>query len=393
MKILFVSQYYYPEPFRTTTIAEALRNMGHEVDVYCQIPSYPIGKWYKGYSFRKNRNEVRNEVNIRRSYAFARTQNMFLRLFNYYSFPHFAKKDLRKNKKEYDVVFAIQLSPVMGIEPAIYFAKRNNLKLVVYSMDMWPASILTGGIKKDGFIYKHFQKKSKKIYGSIDSLIVSSEPHIDYIKELLGDDIDISYLPQFSTDVEEAWNPDRKNQHLIWVGNIGKVQDLKTILLAAKDLENENLTIDIVGNGSELNSNKKLADSLGLKNVIFHGRLEQKELSPLLSNSIAGIVSSTDDEVSRLTLPAKVQTYLKNGLPIISSAPGATNNLIEENKCGLTANTGDVYQISENIKKLLKASDEELGLYSTNAKNLYYSTMDISYFMKTIEAALSKNSK
>lgn len=393
MKILFVSQYFYPEPFRTTTIAKRLVDLGHEVDVYCQVPSYPIGKRYKGYSHKEKRNEIFEGMVVRRSFSFVRTQNMFLRFFNYYSFPHFAKKDLRKNKKEYDVVFSIQLTPVMGIEPAIYFAKKHNLKLVVYSMDMWPASILTGGIKKNGLIYKYFQRKSKKIYGAIDSLIVSSEPHINYIHELLETKKKISYLPQFSNEQETKWCPDIKNPHIVWTGNIGKAQDLKTVLLAAKELEQENVTFDIVGDGLEYTNYKKMASSIGIKNVIFHGRKSPEELRPILAHALAGLVSSSLDEVSKLTLPGKVQTYLKHGLPIIAASTGATNDLVKKHNCGYTCESGDFKALSQNIKKIISSTPEELSLISTNSKNLYYSKMDISYFIDFINQKLNENSR
>ena len=40
MKILFVSQYYYPERVSSTEIAETLVKLGHEVSVVCGKPNY-----------------------------------------------------------------------------------------------------------------------------------------------------------------------------------------------------------------------------------------------------------------------------------------------------------------------------------------------------------------
>lgn len=63
---------------------------------------------------------------------------------------------------DYDVVFANQSSPVMMVEPAIRYAKKWNKKVVMYCMDLWPASLEVGGIKKNSLIYKFYYELSKK---------------------------------------------------------------------------------------------------------------------------------------------------------------------------------------------------------------------------------------
>ena len=46
MKILVVSQIYWPEPFPTTDICEGLAQLGHQVDVITDVPNYPMGYIY-----------------------------------------------------------------------------------------------------------------------------------------------------------------------------------------------------------------------------------------------------------------------------------------------------------------------------------------------------------
>ena len=43
MKILIVSQYYYPERFKVTDLAEELFARGNHVDVLTGLPNYPEG--------------------------------------------------------------------------------------------------------------------------------------------------------------------------------------------------------------------------------------------------------------------------------------------------------------------------------------------------------------
>ena len=54
MKILVISQVYYPEQFRINDICEELVKMGHDVTVLTGLPNYPKGELYPGYEHVKN---------------------------------------------------------------------------------------------------------------------------------------------------------------------------------------------------------------------------------------------------------------------------------------------------------------------------------------------------
>ncbi|MFR1758078.1 MAG: hypothetical protein ACLSWA_14530 [Thomasclavelia spiroformis] len=60
MKILIVSQYFYPENFRINDLALELKKRGNEVDVLTGKPNYPQGEYYDGYSFKGNEDECWN---------------------------------------------------------------------------------------------------------------------------------------------------------------------------------------------------------------------------------------------------------------------------------------------------------------------------------------------
>ena len=50
MKILIVTQYYYPEQFQINEIAPELVKRGHEVTVLSGLPNYPKGVVFDGYT-------------------------------------------------------------------------------------------------------------------------------------------------------------------------------------------------------------------------------------------------------------------------------------------------------------------------------------------------------
>jgi colanic acid biosynthesis glycosyl transferase WcaI len=58
MRILIVSQYFWPETFRINDLVKELVERGHNVSVLTGKPNYPQGKIYKGYGFfSHNRDE------------------------------------------------------------------------------------------------------------------------------------------------------------------------------------------------------------------------------------------------------------------------------------------------------------------------------------------------
>ena len=56
MRILIVSQYFWPETFRINEVARSLVGRGHQVMVLCGTPNYPSGRILEGFGwFRRTR--------------------------------------------------------------------------------------------------------------------------------------------------------------------------------------------------------------------------------------------------------------------------------------------------------------------------------------------------
>ena len=92
MKILIISEYYWPESFAAgvyiTELAESLAANGNEVTVQTGFPHYPEGEIWKDYKGKIYLNEIRNNVRIRRSYLYAvkRDKPILLRALTTLSF-------------------------------------------------------------------------------------------------------------------------------------------------------------------------------------------------------------------------------------------------------------------------------------------------------------------
>lgn len=86
MKLLIISQRYYPESFRITSIAEELVKRGHDVTVLTGLPNYPKGYIYPAYKNKKNRHQNISGVKIIRANEIGRRKGIFFRFLNYWSF-------------------------------------------------------------------------------------------------------------------------------------------------------------------------------------------------------------------------------------------------------------------------------------------------------------------
>jgi len=151
VKILIVTQYFYPENFKSNDLAFELKKRGHDVTVLTGLPNYPEGEIFEGYGIFKNRKQVINGVKIIRSLLLPRGKGGGLRLFiNYYSFAFFASVKaffLRLNNR-FDAVIVHEPSPITQYYPALLINKIWETPVYFWVMDLWPESLsIAGGVK------------------------------------------------------------------------------------------------------------------------------------------------------------------------------------------------------------------------------------------------------
>ena len=391
MKILVVSQIYWPEPFPTTDICEGLAQLGHEVHVITDVPNYPMGYIYPDYKGRKRRREERNGVKIIRTFTIGRRNNTIFRILNYYSFAVSSTVYAWRLRKDYDAVFAIQASPIMMVNAALSYARRTKKKCLFYTMDLWPASLSAGGISENSPIYKLFGWVSRRLYRRADRILITSTMFRDYLQDnfQIADDL-IGYLPQYAPAQFDnlPQTPEKDTVDLMFAGNVGAAQSLTTVMEAAEILRNiPNLRFHIVGDGSELEHLKKLAAEKGLSSVVFHGRKPPEQMPQYYAIADALLVTLTADPFVGLTLPNKVQSYMAAGKPVIASANGEIPKVVAEADCGFCADAENGKSLADAIQQFLNTPDKtRLG---QNARAYYESHFTREQFMKTLEQELT----
>ena len=394
MKILVITQHYWPESFPSTDLCEGLAALGHEVHVITDVPNYPMGYIFPEYKGGKNRRQERNGVKIFRTFTIGRRSGTLFRLLNYYSFSLSSTLLSRRLKENYDVVLAIQSSPIMMVRAGLSYAKRKKKKCLFYTMDLWPASLAAGGLGEGNPIYKLFYRVSKKLYRKADRILITSTMFRNYLQEQFGISEDvIGYLPQYAASQFDRLPsmPQKDTVDLMFAGNVGAAQSLDTVLKAAALLQDlPQLRWHIVGDGSELDNLKTLAQTLKLENVIFHGRRPSDAMPEYYAMADAMLVTLTADPFIGMTLPAKVQSYMAAGKPILAAANGEIPQVLQSANCGFCAPAQDEKALAEAVRQFVACPDKA-GL-GVNARAYYQANFTRKQFMETLEQELKKQS-
>lgn len=396
MKLLVICQYYKPEPFRISDICEELVQRGHEVTVVTGVPNYPEGEIYPGYEKGRRREETVNGVKIYRCFTIPRKSGALYRLLNYFSFAFsstaFVKKIKASDGAAFDAVFVNQLSPVMMGSAALAYKKKHKVPVLLYCLDLWPESLIAGGIRRGSLIYRIFHKISQRIYRGADRIMITSGMFTGYLQQEFGVAADnVEYLPQYAEGIFEPLPFKEKEEtvDLMFAGNIGAAQSVHTILEAALLLRDDYPQIrwHIVGSGSDLQRLKDFAKEKRLEQVIFHGRHPLEKMPDFYQMADAMLITMQSDPVISLTLPGKVQSYMAVGKPLIGAIDGETAKVISEAACGFCGKAEDASALAENIKKFVAYADKrELG---ANALKYYNAHFKKEIFLNRLERLLT----
>ncbi|HBQ26907.1 MAG TPA: glycosyltransferase WbuB [Syntrophomonas sp.] len=387
MKILVVCQYFYPEQFKVNDICFELVQLGHNITVLTGLPNYPIGIVPIDYRWLKKRYEDINGVHVIRSTLIGRGKGKWRLALNYLSFAVCASVKALFFKKDFDVIFVYQLSPITMALPALLLKKITGKPLCLYCQDLWPESIVAAGLKSEGGIYNILLTLSRYIYRRADRLAISSKLFKKYFNEVIGIESDIRYLPVYAENLFEnieARCSENDIVNLVFAGNIGEMQSVETIVYAANELKNlDKLRWHIIGDGSNRVRCEELAKGLGLGNVIFYGQRPMDEMPLFYSMADAFLVTLKANKEISYTLPNKVQSYMAAGKPIIGAIDGETCLVIQEAECGLCCEAEDYIGLAEVVKEFVfnKSNHEIMG---EKARTYYKEHFHKSMFMDSL---------
>ena len=403
MKILIVTQYYFPESFKSNDLSFELQKRGHEVTVLTGLPNYPEGKMYDGYGVFKNRKQEINGVKVIRSLLLLRGKGGGIRLFlNYFSFAFFAsiKAFFLNFGNKYDAVIVHEPSPITQFYPALLLKKLQNAPVYFWVMDLWPESLeILGGVKNK-FILNFFKKMVITFYKNSEKILITSKGFKNSIVEKGDFENKLEYFPNWAEDsISEGDQnfpvPDLPvGFKVMFAGNVGEAQDMESIMNSALALKDHSeIKFIIVGDGRKMPFVQDFIEKNNLQKTVFTvGRFPVEAMASFFAKADVMLVSLKDDKIFNLTVPAKVQAYMSASKPIVAMLNGEGAEIIEEAKCGLAAPAGDSNKLAETILKMASLPKEELLQMGENSRNFFQANYQLSTCIDNLERILNLKS-
>ncbi len=387
MRVLIVSQYFWPEGFRINDLVKTLVEKGVEVDVLTGKPNYPEGVIYSGYRWWTLQAEEWQGAGIYRVPLLPRREKGALGLaLNYISFIVsgliFGPWLLRR--RGYDAIFVYGVSPIFQAIPALFIGWLKHSPVVIWVQDLWPESLAATGYVRNPRVLAQIARLVGFVYKRADLLLAQSRAFFPFI-ELLAPGKPLLYYPN---SVDDSFSrpsavdlPDIPALHegfpVVFAGNIGKGQAVEVIVEAALLLKNHpDIRFVVVGDGSRREWMRQQVERLGLANLHLPGRYPVDMMPGLMQKAGALLVSLSDEPIFAATVPNKVQAYMAAGKPIVASLNGEGARLVHEANAGLAVAAGDANALAGAILKLFRMPAKERAELGTNGQRYFKQNFD-----------------
>lgn len=400
MRILLVTQYFYPEVFKSNDLAFDLVKRGHQVDALVGIPNYPEGKYFKGYGIFKKRHEVVNGVNVYRVFQTPRGRGGWRLPVNYFSYVisgclwvlfKFAWK------KKYDCIIGHEPSPIFQAYPALLLRKLRNTPFYYWIMDLWPDAMKSGGGVKNEKVLNFVDKLVKGIYKRTDKILITSKRFREPIAAK-GDFADkIIYFPNWSDDILEMDAsyeiPQLPDGFKIMIaGNIGQAQDpegMSQLILKLKDTKE--IKWIFVGGGSKKEWLESFVKDNDLtEQVFFMGQYPFKAMPVFYKQADAMMVTLRGGFPHlEAVVPARLQSYMSAGRPVLAMIGCGGADIIKESNCGYVVGPGEADAMVNLIKEKVLANKQAFEQMGNNGREYYMKHYRLSDCIDNLERIIS----
>jgi glycosyltransferase involved in cell wall biosynthesis len=383
---LILSQWCTPEPdLKALPFAKELIKNGHYVEILTGFPNYPGGKVYDGYKVNFYKKEIIDEVVVHRCYLYpSHDQSAIKRILNYFSFA-FSSAIIGVIKlSKFDIVYTYHPPGTISFSAAfIKFFKGS--KIVYDIQDLWPDTLTISGMLNSNIILNGIEIYFKIFYKYCDHIVVLSNGFKQRLVKKGVNEKKITRIYNWAL-IRENKLVQKPNEFscieekiITFAGTMGTGQSLETILDTANLCLKDNIKFHFVfiGGGIEVENLKKYSEEKNLGNVTFISRVNSNIIINYLEYSDLLLVHLKDDPLFQITIPSKIQAYLKIGKPILCGIKGESAELIEESDSGYIFEPDNSIGFFEILKSIDDISSSELKLKGENGKKYYQEFLSI----------------
>jgi glycosyltransferase involved in cell wall biosynthesis len=407
MRVLVVSQYFWPENFRINDLVAELVTRGHEVTVLTGRPNYPDGAIFGEFAEDPRRFSAYSGARVVRVPLVSRGKARGARLAaNYLSFAISASLlgpwKLRGLKT--DAVFVFEPSPITVGLPAVLLSGLKSAPVALWVLDLWPETLSALGVVRSPCVLAAIGRVVSFIYNRCALVLVQSRAFVPAVLKWStrpGALERVKYFPSWAESVyagasgtpapEVEYRPDLFT--VLFAGNIGDAQDFPAILAAAERLKDDaRIRWVFVGDGRALDWVRVEVERRGLTGrVLLPGRFPLDRMPSFNRHADALLVSLKADPVFAMTIPGKVQSCLQAGIPVVGMLDGEGARVVQEAEAGIVCPAGDSEGLANAVRRLAAmepAARAEMGRRGADyAKREFDRDRLISYLESLLASA------
>ena len=400
MRILILSQYFWPESFRINDLAVSLHKRGYDVIVLTGFPHYPAGKVFPGYSVRPWLKETYEGVTIVRVPLYPyKGYSLLRRSWNHLSFALSASLMGPFLVGQVDRILVFQVGPITVGIPAIVLKYLKKAPVIFWVQDIWPDTLEATGLVRRSWILSLVRRLVQFIYRHCDLIPVQSRGFARRVAQLGVPPEKVQYLPNWA---EELYRPVPRNDGMavtegmadrfivMFAGNIGRSQDFDTLLGAAALLKDRtDIQFVILGDGAMAQHYLELSRRQGLSNVVFKGKKPVEWMPRYFALADVLLVQLRNEPIFALTIPSKLQSYLACGRPIVAALKGDPAAIVSDSGGGVVCMPGDPIALAEAVLHVYRKSPEEREALAKAGTAYYHAEFDRSMLLDRFDALLN----
>jgi colanic acid biosynthesis glycosyl transferase WcaI len=371
MRILFITQWYRPEPLTyQSDLAETLQAKGHEVCVMTGFPNWPSGKVMPGYSIRPWQRETLGGVQVIRLPIYPDHSNSAVKRVLNFSSIALSCSFLGPWLAPHCDLVHCNFPPVTLGVPSWILSRIMRVPMTFEVQDLWPETLQATSMVSNPRILKMVDRMAMWGYRKAAAIRVISPGFRDHLVAKGVPAGKIHVIPN-SVDIEryKPLPPDPKlaeelglsgKINIMYAGTMGRAQGLDTLLEAAAlvgDLSNVQFVL--IGDGTELDRLKSLAVEKRLNNVKFLPRVSPDKIAKIYPLADLMFVATRDDPLFRITIPHKIYAYMANAKPILGSLAGNPADEIKNAGAGMVCPPGRPQALADAIRAFLSLAPEQ----------------------------------
>ena len=404
MKLLVLTQYFWPENFPINDVVAGLVERGHDVTVYTALPNYPAGRFFSRYGLFGPYRERSRGAKVHRVPIVPRGGGGTVRLaLNYLS--HALSATLFAPllaRGRFDAILVYEPSPMTIGIPARALRALKGAPLAFWVQDLWPESLSATGAVKNRAALRMVDALIKWIYRGCDRVLVQSEAFIPSVEAHGVPRSRIAYLPNsapaFYERVTTREEEDRelpRGFRVMYAGNIGAAQDFPTILAAAELLKAEkHIQWIVLGDGRMRGWVEDEVRGRGLgASVHLLGQKPAERMPHYFAQAGVLLATLRREPIFAYTIPSKIQSYIACGRPVIAALEGEGGRIIREAGAGWVVPPEDPKALAGAVLAASRAAKPELDAMGSRGEAWFREHFEREKVLTRLESLLLEMKK